>query len=252
MKHQEKELVELRRNIRDMWSLVQAQLVLAGEALFTMNRDQATEVITREKRVNALELLVESDCENFIALYSPVAVDLRLALSLLKINTNLERIGDFADGIARHVIQFKGASIDPELSEKLNLRGIYDEMLEMFNITMVSLDREDSRLASSVFAMDRVLDRANKAAPQILADHIAAHPDQALDCLYLQSIIRKIERTGDHCSNIAEEIVFYIDARVLKHAGKAVKAAYIENKSTNVTNCRTGKDASEGDKAPKS
>lgn len=252
MKHQEKELAELRRNIGDMWSLVQAQLVLAGEALFTLNKDQAQEVITREKRVNAYELLVESDCENFIALFNPVAIDLRLALSLLKINTNLERIADFAEGIARYVMDFESSEIDPELLEQLRLRSMYEEMLEMFNLTRVSLDREDSRLASSIFAKDDILDEINKAATPILAEHIQKNLDKAIECLYLLSIVRKIERVGDHCNNIAEEIVFYIDAKVLKHAGSAAKEAFRENKEANVTNCRPKEEPFEGTNPPKS
>jgi phosphate transport system protein len=252
MQHQEKESAALRKNIGDMWSLVQSQLVLAGEALFSVNKDQATEVITREKRVNAFELLVESDCENYIALFNPVAIDLRLMLSLLKINTNLERIADFAEGIARYVMAFEKPAIDPELLLKLRLHSMYDEMLEMFNLTRLSLDREDSRLAGSIFAKDDVLDEINKAATPILADHIRNHPDQVMECLYLLSIIRKIERVGDHCNNIAEEIVFYLDAKILKHAGTAAREAFWRGEDAGVTNCRILREDSDTPVPPES
>ena len=105
MKHTEKELSALKENVSEMWRLVLSQLEKAKQAFLENDLERAREVISREKRVNTLELKIDSDCENYIALFNPVAIDLRLVLSLIKISGTLERIGDFADGIARHVIE---------------------------------------------------------------------------------------------------------------------------------------------------
>ena len=100
----ESKLVRLRKEVDEMWELVRTQIDKSGNAVQNLNREDAQTVIVREKHVNAFELKIDSDIEDIIALYSPVAVDLRLVLAMLKINSNLERIGDFAEGIARFVI----------------------------------------------------------------------------------------------------------------------------------------------------
>ena len=111
----ESELVLLKKEIDEMWTLVYNQLDRAGEAVLTFDRELAQQVLVRERRVNALELKIDSDIEDIIALYNPVAIDLRFVLAMLKINTNLERLGDFAEGIARFVLNCKEPVLDPEL-----------------------------------------------------------------------------------------------------------------------------------------
>ena len=182
----ESELVLLKKEIDEMWTLVYNQLDRAGEAVLTLDKELAQQVIVRERRVNAFELKIDSDVEDVIALYNPVAIDLRFVLAMLKINTNLERLGDFAEGIARFVVKS-------------------EERLE---------------LATSVFAKDNLLDEINAEATAVLAEYIKEHPESTLSCLNLVGVFRKLERSGDHITNIAEEIVFFIDAKVLKHSGK--------------------------------
>ena len=101
VKFVENELLAIKEEVNDMWLLVHQQLENAFNALRNNDDDLANSVASREKRVNAFELKIDSDIEDFIALYNPVAVDLRFALAMLKINNNLERIGDYADSIQR-------------------------------------------------------------------------------------------------------------------------------------------------------
>ena len=101
----ESELILLKKEIDEMWTLVYNQLDRAGEAVLTLDKELAQQVMVRERRVNAFELKIDSDVEDIIALYNPVAIDLRFVLAMLKINTNLERLGDFAVGIARFVLR---------------------------------------------------------------------------------------------------------------------------------------------------
>src|ERR1044072_757467 len=104
MNHLEKEIKALKDEVLNMWSLVQSQLTKSKKALLSFDEVLAREITVKEDRVNAYELKIDLDCENILALSSPVAVDLRFVLAALKINTNLERIGDIAEGIARFVI----------------------------------------------------------------------------------------------------------------------------------------------------
>lgn len=213
------ELSSLKREVDEMWMLVYNQLDRAGEAILTLDRELARQVIVCEKRVNASELKLDSDVEDIISLYTPVGVDLRFVLAVLKINSNLERIGDFAEGIARFVERFPDPALDADLVAQLQLDKMITEVLGMLRLAKEALDKESNELATQVFAKDDALDRINADAPYILADYIAANPESTLTCLNLLSVIRKIERSGDHITNMAEEIVFFVDAKVLKHKG---------------------------------
>ncbi len=213
----ESELVLLKKEIDEMWTLVYNQLDRAGESVLTLDRKLAQQVQVHERRVNAFELKIDSDVEDIIALYTPVAIDLRFVLAMLKINTNLERLGDFAEGIARFAIEEKELTLDADLIKNLRLEEMIRQMLDMFELAKRALQEENQELATSVFAKDQVLDEINAHASHLLADYIVKHPESALSCLNLASVFRKLERAGDHITNIAEEIVFYIDAKVLKH-----------------------------------
>ncbi|WP_321331336.1 phosphate signaling complex protein PhoU [uncultured Bacteroides sp.] len=216
----ESELVLLKKEVDEMWTLVYSQLDRAGEAVQILDKELAQQVIVREKRVNAFELKIDSDVEDVIALYNPVAIDLRFVLAMLKINTNLERLGDFAESIARFVINCDEPVLDAQLLKQLRLEEMQTEVLSMLEITKRALDEESLELATSVFSKDNVIDEINRNVSYILADYLKDHPDNLLPYLNLLSVFRKLERSGDHITNIAEEIVFYIDAKVLKHSGK--------------------------------
>ena len=97
----ETELRHLKEEVNIMWDLVRAQLLKGLSALLNFDQDLAREVVVMERRINGTELKIDRDCENIFALYSPVAIDLRFFLAVLKINTNLERTGDIAEGIAK-------------------------------------------------------------------------------------------------------------------------------------------------------
>src|SRR6266550_7359520 len=116
MTHLDEELKRLKSEIISMWDLVIHQLKKTQEALVTLDKDLAHEVIANEKRVNGMELKLDRDCENIFALFNPVAVDLRFVLAVLKINNNLERIGDIAEGIAKYVA-YVSSSFDEKLLE---------------------------------------------------------------------------------------------------------------------------------------
>ena len=218
----ESELVLLKKEIDEMWTLVYNQLDRAGDAVLTLDRELAQQVLVRERRVNAFELKIDSDVEDIIALYNPVAIDLRFVLAMLKINTNLERLGDFAEGIARFALNCHEPALDTELVKQLRLEEMIAQVLSMLELAKQALQEESQELATAVFAKDNMLDEINAEATAILADYISRHPESALSCLNLVSVFRKLERSGDHITNIAEEIVlgqrclaFLIDAAVV-------------------------------------
>jgi phosphate transport system protein len=215
----ETELQQLKNEVKNMWGMVRGQLLKALSALMNFDRDLAREVVVMEKRVNATELKIDRDCENIFALYSPVAVDLRFLLAVLKINTNLERIGDIAEGIAKHVLSVNTA-FKEELLEATKVIEMYRESIAMLEDTLTAFENEDTILARSVFEKDEFLDSINLQANELIEAYLKDHPGDMDQALYSLSIIRKLERVGDQSKNIAEEIIFYIEAKVLKHINK--------------------------------
>ena len=125
---------------------------------------------------------------------------------MMKTSNNLERIADFCDGIARFVIDYPEVNIESELFEKTGIKEMLDIVKAMMLQAENALIEEKSSEAIAVF--------------NIIAEYLQQFPERAIECLNLISIIRRLERIGDHCNNIAEEIVFYLDAKILKHAGK--------------------------------
>jgi len=212
----ENELTALKKELVNMWILVQSQLNKAKEAMVQFDKDLAREVLVKEKRVNSFELKIDRDCENIFALHCPVAIDLRFLLAALKINTNLERIGDIAAGIALYVVE-SAVNFDVKALESTSLIRMYDEAVNILIDTRTAFEKEDTVLARSIFKRDDVLDAINDNAPNTVADVIKADIDSLPEALYILSIIRKLERVGDQAKNIAEEIIFYVEAKILKH-----------------------------------
>jgi phosphate transport system protein len=221
MSHLNIELQDLRSNILEMFELVQTQLTKSKESFLQLDKDLAREVVVNEKRVNGFELKIDRDCENIIALFNPVAIDLRFVLACMKINSNLERIGDIAESVAKFVMNFK-LEPEKELLETSRVIEMFDTCIEIMNTTARSFAEEDTKLARSIFKLDETVDEINIEANDKIAAFIRTHADRINQSLYTISMIRKLERVGDQCKNIAEETIFYIEAKVLKHKNKQI------------------------------
>ncbi|MFV0599554.1 MAG: phosphate signaling complex protein PhoU [Bacteroidales bacterium] len=215
--HIDTELFKLKNSLQEMWLLVDKQLTKAQIAFMEYDKSIAREILSREKMVNALELKIDSECENFIARNNPVAIDLRLALAYIKINNNLERIGDFAEGIAEFVLRNMSEKLPIEFAEKLRIEEMFNGVSEMFNLAKESVHEENSSKAEKIFGLDNLVDEINHRSNLIITEEMKKHPEKIEEYLYLNAVIRKLERMGDRCNNIAEEIVFYLDAKILKH-----------------------------------
>lgn len=219
MRHFEEELKQLKHEVNIMFALVYTQLSKARQALKSLDKDLAREVIQTEKRVNAQELTIDRFCENFFALYNPVAVDLRYILAVLKINNNLERTGDIAEGIAKFLVETQ-QPFDSELIESSGLSKMFDASIHIMESIESAFENEDTVIARGIFKQDELLDTINRDANRAIEEYIRKHPDNIAQALYVLSTIRKLERVGDQAKNIAEEIIFFVEAMVLKHSPK--------------------------------
>jgi len=209
----------LKTDLEEMFQLVTTQLSKAKEALTKFDKDLAREVVQIEKRVNGQELQIDRTAENFIALYAPVAIDLRFVLAVLKINNNLERIGDIAEGISKYINETE-KPFDVTLMEESNVLPMFEAAMQMLADTKHAFENEDTSIARKIFKSDDYLDHINIEAINNLTFAMQSDSSKISDALYIISIIRKLERIGDQLKNIAEEIIFYIEAKVLKHAAR--------------------------------
>ena len=213
----EKEISNLKSSLLTMFLLVEGQWEKGANAIVNYDQDIAEEISSSENRINAQELKIDSDCENIIALHAPVAVDLRFILSARKINHALEHIADIAESIAKYVADHN-VPYDKEIMTKTRV----GEMLEIFNAMMdcvvEAFENEDPSIARRVFKKDKLINKINADSPQIIIDNINKYDKNML--LYLLSSIRKIERAADSLKKIAEEIIYHLEAKVVKHEKK--------------------------------
>jgi phosphate transport system protein len=211
----EPELQALKDNLSDMLSLVRNQMVKCKEAVHKNDLSLAKEVISDEKKVNIQEIAIDRDCENILALFTPVATDLRLVLATLKITNDLERIGDNAKSLAKFLVNNHNAP--KHWFVEFNVEDMLDVLISMLKDMGEALRTGDTHLARKTKKKDEVLNEFNKKAFKTAATLIKEHPEEAKILLALFSIMRDLERAGDLTKNIGEELVFHIEAKVVKH-----------------------------------
>lgn len=215
----EEQRADLSKIGDEMLGLCYNQIQHAYEAFINFDTDISEEVILKENKVNALDLKIERDTDNFIALYNPVATDLRFALALLKIHYNLERIGDQAFDIANHTIDLN-EKISPKIVEKLQFRLMFETLDSMFKDVISAYNEENIKTARKVFKKDKVINKINENTFHIVAAEIANDPALVKQYLTALIVMKKFEKVGDLLKNISESIIYYIDAKILKHKKK--------------------------------
>src|SRR3954452_20298874 len=176
MSQLQNELKSVKDEVIEMWNLVQSQLLKALSSLLNFDKDLAREIVMIEKRVNGAELKIDRDCEDLLAIYSPVAVDLRFILAVLKINTNLERIGDIAEGIANLIID-TDTPFPEELFEATKIIEMFHESEQMVEQILAAFINEDSSIARDIFVRDELLDDINRRANDLITDYLKQYPE---------------------------------------------------------------------------
>lgn len=209
----------LNQNGLEMLSLSISQLEKATEAFINHDADLAEEVIYTESHVNALDIKIEKDCERYIALFNPVAGDLRFVMAILKINIELERIADHAYGISKYVVEVD-KKISTHLFKAFNFYKMHETVLAMLENITSAFEEKDVKAARKVFKKDKILDKINADSFAIVEEELKKDASIASQIILMFAVIKKFERVGDLIKNIAEEIIFYIDAEVLKHKKK--------------------------------
>jgi phosphate transport system protein len=231
MKPFEYDLENLKTITFEMLELVKDQMHLTKEALLTGDQDLSGEIMLKEKRVNSYELSIDRDCEDYLALQNPVASDLRLTIAVLKISASLERIGDHAYRISSLVFDDL-MKLNKDLVELTQLPSLFDDIDDMLLNVSEAFETGNIQLAKKVFKQDKTLDKINKKLPKLLNEYHKKNNGDITNLILLSHTIGKLERVGDLIKNIAEEIMFYYESKVIKHKKKNKRIEKKLNKDT--------------------
>jgi len=213
-RHFEDELDKLRTLLIRMGSLVDEQIELAVKALLESNLELAKLVIERERRVNEFDLMVEGQCQRIFALSQPVAIDLRLMMAAMRINSDLERIGDIAVNLAERV---EPLAHKTNLLEQVQAKEMMDIAREMLKDAFDAFINNDPNLARSVFAKDDAVDEHARSSFYKLIEVMKKDSSLIEASAHTMALLRHVERLADHATNIAEDVIFIVEAKMLKH-----------------------------------
>lgn len=214
--HLQNELKKLQRKMFSQCTIVEESLKYAIKSLINKDKTLANEVIAKDDYIDSMEIEIEEDCLKMLALYQPVAIDLRMIVSILKINSDLERVGDLAQNIAKRskaLVDIEGEIPDFNFNDMCNIA------LKMLNDSIDSLIDLDLDKAKRVIDADFEIDEMNSEMYQIFLDTISENPEKAKLYLNYLSVSRYLERIADHATNISEDVIYMINGTIVRHSG---------------------------------
>lgn len=213
-RHFDEDLKNLKNIILDMAKLVDSQVDRAFEALLNCDQVLALETSMNDMEINRFENLIDETSEKIIALHQPVANDLRLIIAVLKINNDLERMGDICKNICERVPKLKDHK---DLISESDIRHMKEVIQSMIKQAIESFINLDVPLAKKVIFTDDVVDRYDTDITNYYVDLMHKNNDIILPATVILTIIKNMERLADHATNIAEDVVFLKDGTIVKH-----------------------------------
>lgn len=212
--HLQRDLDSLKKDIVHLGSLVQNSTQSVVEFLGTKSEQQLQDVLEYEDRINELEVDIEEHCLKVLALHQPVAIDLRFIIVIMKVNNDLERMGDQAVNISHRV---KSLMDGPELPISLPIDEMTIAVQRMVSLSLEALVSQDPAIARKVVDMDDIVDDLNAQTYDLIRETIQANPSLVNSAMSMATISSNLERIGDLCTNIAEEVIFMVEGQVIRH-----------------------------------
>ena len=213
-KHFDLEIEKLKKKTLYLSAIVEEVVQKAFKAFEERNPKVAKEIIEGDIEIDRIEVDLEEDCLKVLALYQPVASDLRYITSIIKINNELERIGDLATNISKTTITL---SMAEKLVFQLDFKQMANKTRDMLRLSLDALMRMDVKLAYTVIATDDEVDIMKHRIIDLIKNEIKKDPDKVDTLLYLLSVPRFLERIGDHATNIAENIIYVLEGEIVRH-----------------------------------
>ena len=212
--HFEEELQILKNRLLNMGALVEERVHDATHALIERRLDTAERIITSDQDVNELQIEIDERCLRLLALQQPMASDLRLITAAMKINADLERIGDQAVNIAEQAVRVLA---HPPLKPMIDLPRMAEIAERMTRESLDAFVRKDAKLARAILARDDEVDQLKDQVFRVLLTYMMADPGTIERALGLILVSRHLERIADHATNIAEDVIFVVEAKDVRH-----------------------------------
>lgn len=224
-----KSLSELRNHLLAMGGLVQKQIIDSVEALMNGNTELAEQVRETERKVDAMEIMIDEECTQIIARRQPAASDLRLVLSIVKMIADLERIGDEASKIAKMAIRLNEEGKAPR--GYIEVRHISTHVSQMINGALDSFARFDADMALDIIRQDKIVDAEYDSATRSLMTFMMEDPRSISQIHSVLWVLRALERIGDHAVNVAEHVVFMVKGKDIRHMKISEAEELLQRKS---------------------
>lgn len=213
-RHLQTELVSIRKRILSLGALVEENLRMAVDSIEQRDAKTAAEAIKSDRKVDEIEVEVEEECLKILALHQPVAVDLRFLAAVIKINNDLERIGDEAVNIAERVVYLASR---PPLVPDIEYVTMAEKTQNMLKGSLDALVNLDVDLAYKVILTDEEVDVLNRDIIAEVIETIRKNPEHVDSLVCYISIARYLERIADHATNICEEVIYMIEGEISRH-----------------------------------
>ena len=219
--HFEEELQALKNRLLTMGAVVEERVHQAVRSLIDRRQEEAEQVIASDKEVNDLQIEIDDRCLKLLATQTPLAGDLRLITAAMKINADLERIGDQAVNVAENVIKLLP---QPPLKPLIDIPRMAEIAQQMTRDALDSFVKKDPAMARDVLRRDDEVDSLKDQVFRELLTYMMADPGTIQRALALILISRNIERIADHATNIAEDVIFLVEAKDVRHHNQEVEA----------------------------
>jgi phosphate transport system protein len=213
-KHFVRELEKIKKKILSLGALVEERVYLTIKAIETRDPDLAEQIIRSDHEIDETEVDIEEECLKILALYQPVAIDLRFIVAVIKINNDLERIGDEAVNIAERI---QSMAKYPNISFHFDYTEMAEIAAAMLKQSLDALVNLDIDTAFRVITMDDDVDNIQSNAYSQIKQAMREHPQEMTFLLNLYLISRHLERVADHATNIAEEVIYLIEGEIVRH-----------------------------------
>ncbi|MCX7402876.1 MAG: phosphate signaling complex protein PhoU [Planctomycetia bacterium] len=213
-RHIERQVELLKEKILRLGTLVEEAISKSITALINRDTHLAQRVMASDEEIDRMEVEVEEECLKMLALYQPVAADLRFVVAALKINNDLERMGDLAKNIAKRVSQLstgEPCELPPEI------RTMAMQAQEMVKQCLDAVVNSDPSLARQVREEDDAVDKARQEIRRTILQGIRAHPEKLENLLRINSVSKHIERIADMATNIAEDVIYMVEGDIVRH-----------------------------------
>ena len=214
-KHLDLEIEKLKKQILSLAAFVEESVAKSVSAIQARDQALGQQVIDFDSHIDALEVEVEEECLKLLALHQPVAQDLRFIVACIRLNSDLERIGDLAVNIGERAVFLSGVA---EVSEKpLDVGAMARLVRSMLSEALDALVNLDPRLARKVCAMDDEADSMHRDTFRRVEEAVTRHPSEFATLTHYLSVSRYLERIADHATNIAEDVIYMVEGAIARH-----------------------------------